>query len=83
MSTTASRPPNAPLDWARGVNNCGGDESMFFMMIENFEGLSFDQTMSALFESIMQMDFTGIKFNAHTLKSPLRFVSANNISPYF
>lgn len=63
-----------PIDWEKGLANCGGDEDIFRMMIGKFESLSFDQTMGALFDSIMSMDHKKIKFDAHTLKGPLRFV---------
>ena len=72
-TTTASRASSSPVDFAKGVENCGGDEDMFRMMIENFEGLSFDKTMKELFDSVMDMDYPQVRFHAHTLKGPLRY----------
>lgn len=60
-----------PVLWEEGVNNCGGDEDMFRMMVEKFEELSFTKNMKLLFDFIMQMNYDGIKEEAHTIKGPL------------
>ena len=61
-----------PIDWAHGVQICGGDEAMFRMMLENFEDLSFTKNMEGLFHAIMDMDFKGIDHFAHEIKGPAR-----------
>ena len=63
-----------PLLWDEGVKNCGGDESMFRMMVEQFEDLSFTEKMEKLFHCIMEMDYKGIKDEAHAIKSPIAYL---------
>lgn len=65
-----------PVLWEEGVNNCGGDEDMFRMMVEKFEELSFTEKMEKLFHFIMEMDIKGIKDETHGMKGPLGYYAS-------
>jgi len=57
-----------PLNWKRGVQQYGGDEEMYKLMIERFENLTFDQNLASLFGHVMKMDYKAIRSDANTIK---------------
>jgi hypothetical protein len=61
-----------PINWEKGIKHYGGDEDMFRLMIDRFEDLTFNQTISSLYKHIMQMDHKNIKLDARTIKGSSR-----------
>jgi hypothetical protein len=65
-----------PINWQRGVKSYGGDEEMYKLMIERFENLYLDQSLSSLFDHIMHMDYKAIRLDANTIKGATRLRSS-------
>ena len=61
-----------PINWEKGVNHYGGDEEMFRLMIERFEDLTFNQSISQLFQDVMKLDYRSLKTDAQTIKGASR-----------
>jgi hypothetical protein len=55
------------INWQKGVKHYGGDEDMFRLMIERFEDLTFNQSLTTLYEHIMTMDLKNIRLDARTI----------------
>lgn len=72
MNTHIPKTVKPTINYQRGVENLGGDEEMYNMMLERFEELSLDQVMESVFVVVDKMDFRGIYREMDTLKGPLR-----------
>ena len=69
------------LDWDEGVNGFGGDEEMFTMMVGKFEGLTFNEGMKKMYQSMLEQNWPAVRHEAHTIKgSSGYFTYVNNFA---
>lgn len=66
---------SAPINWEKGVNHYGGDEEMFRLMIERFEDLTFNQSISQLFQDVKKLDYKTLRTDAQTIKGASRYIN--------
>lgn len=62
------------IDWEQGVEQFGGDEEMFTMMVGKFEELTFNQGLKKLHDSVLAKDWKDVRSQAHTLKGASAYI---------
>lgn len=72
-------PEGDPINYALGVEQCGGHEDLFVNLLEKF-WVNCDQIMSRIELSYHSRDFSLIQRDAHTLKGSSAYVAALRIS---
>nr|CCA21451.1 hybrid signal transduction histidine kinase putative [Albugo laibachii Nc14] len=74
-----SIPEGDPINYALGVEQCGGHEDLFVNLLEKF-WVNCDQIMTRIESSYQSRDFLLIQRDAHTLKGSSAYVAALRIS---
>lgn len=82
MAAIPAKFKRTAINWDEGVQNCGGDEEIFRMMLDKFEEMSFNQTMNDAFNAVMEMDFDKIWEAAYILNGPYGFIAIFNFTTY-
>ena len=68
-----------PIDMQYAINILGGDDNLYFMMLEQLEARSMNKVMLDLPKAIDDKDWTSMKFLAHSLKGASAYAGAGRI----
>eukprot|EP00742_Colponemidia_sp_Colp-10_P001914 GILJ01002045.1.p1 GENE.GILJ01002045.1~~GILJ01002045.1.p1 ORF type:complete len:117 (+),score=17.86 GILJ01002045.1:95-445(+) len=68
------------IDFAKGVDQFGGDESMYMMMLERFEGLTLTDSLSKLNQAMASREWQEVRRQAHSLKGASGYIAAEKFS---
>jgi len=66
-----------PINKAKAIADLGGEESIFYEMIDQIEGLSLNEESEQLYNAVMQMNHKEIKFHGHKIRGPLSYIAAD------
>ena len=71
---------DTPIDINLAVKGLGGELSIFFMMLGQFENMSLLQSMQNLIPAYDNKDYVDLKDQAHTLKGTSSYIGAGKLS---
>uniref|UniRef100_H3GKE4 histidine kinase n=1 Tax=Phytophthora ramorum TaxID=164328 RepID=H3GKE4_PHYRM len=72
-------PMGDPVDYARGVEQCGDNESLFVSLLEKYAGLS-EEFMRRIEDAYSDADFVVLRRESHSLKGSSAYVAAMRVS---
>jgi len=72
-------PTGDPIDYSLGVEQCGGNESLFVNLLEKYAGLS-EEFMRRIEDAYSTADFVVLRRESHSLKGSSAYVAALRVS---
>lgn len=72
-------PDGDPVDYALGVDQCGGNETLFFSLLEKYASVC-EEYMKRIETAFMNMDYVVLRRESHSLKGSSAYVAAMRVS---
>lgn len=72
-------PDGDPVDYALGVEQCGGNENLFFSLLEKYAGVC-EEYMKRIDTAYVQKDYVVLRRESHSLKGSSAYVAAMRVS---
>lgn len=72
-------PDGDPVDYALGVDQCGGNETLFFSLLEKYASVC-EEYMKRIETAFLHADYVVLRRESHSLKGSSAYVAAMRVS---